>query len=329
MRKIFKCITVAAAAAVITLSSVFFGGCAYQFTPLEGDVSGEVSSQGGFVVEKGEYVYFINGVETYTSDNTYGTPVKGALMRIKTADIKAGNNTAETVIPSLMVAADYTSGIYIYGDRVYYATPNNVGNTGGDVDNTLLSFRSARLDGSDVQEHFRVADNATVYRYVEADGVVYILYEEDGTLSSYNTAEDVNTTLAEGVTEYVLNSTEKGDPYVYYTMTVTDGEDTEAPYEYTNYNQIYRVRADATEAPYEYTWDQEYLDENNDGEVPYVNLGELVLDGIGINDGITQFNHDVDEENNNRLSYGFTYTMQAYTNGGIYFVRASQPTSGS
>ena len=329
MRKIFKCITVAAAAAVITLSSVFFGGCAYQFTPLEGDVSGEVSSQGGFVVEKGEYVYFINGVETYTSDNTYGTPVKGALMRIKTADIKAGNNTAETVIPSLMVAADYTSGIYIYGDRVYYATPNNVGNTGGDVDNTLLSFRSARLDGSDVQEHFRVADNATVYRYVEADGVVYILYEEDGTLSSYNTAEDVNTTLAEGVTEYVLNSTEKGDPYVYYTMTVTDGEDTEAPYEYTNYNQIYRVRADATEAPYEYTWDQEYLDENNDGEVPYVNLGELVLDGIGRSDGITQFNHDVDEENNNRLSYGFTYTLQAYTNGGIYFVRASQPTSGS
>lgn len=329
MRKVFKRISIAAAAAVIAVSSAFFAGCDYQFTPLEGDVTGETSSQGGFVVEIGDYVYFINGVETYSSDNTYGTPVKGALMRIRTADIKAGNNTAETVVPSLMVAADYTSGIYIYNGRVYYATPNTVGNTQGEVDNTVLSFRSANLNGSDVQEHFRVADNATVYRYTVVDDVVYIVYEDNGTLSSYNTAENVNTTLAEGVSAYVLNSTEREDPYVYYTMTVTDRADSDSPYQYSNYNQIYRVRADATEAPYTYTWDQEYLDENNDGEAPYLNLGELVLDGIGLNDNVTQFNHHVDTASENRLAYGFTYTLQAYNNGGIYFVRESQLKSGS
>ena len=250
MRKIFKRISIAAAAAVIAVSSAFFAGCDYEFTPLEGDVTGEVSSQGGFVVEIGEYVYFINGVEPYSSDNTYGTPVKGSLMRIKTADIKAGNNTAETVIPSLMVAGDYTSGIYIYNGRVYYATPNTVGNTQGEVDNTVLSFRSANLNGSDVQEHLRVADNATVYRYTAVDDVVYIVYETDGTLTSYNTETGTGTTLAENVVEYVLNSTDRTNPYIYYTMTVTDRADSSSPLKYDNYNQIYRVRADATEAPY-------------------------------------------------------------------------------
>lgn len=328
MRKLFKHISIVAAAAVMAASSAFFAGCDYQFTPLAGEVTGEVSSQGGFVVQKGEYVYFINGVETNTSDNTYGTPVKGALMRIKTADVKAGKNTAETVVPSLMVAADYTSGLYIYGDRVYYATPNTVGNTSGTIDNTVLSFRSAKLDGSDIQEHFRVADNATVYRFVTVNDAVYIIYVTDSTLSSYNTATETDTTLAENVSAYVVSSSDKSDPYIYYTMSVSEGADTDAPYQFTTYNQIYRVRADVTEAPYEYTWDQEYLDDH-DGEAPYYNLGELVLDGIGRNDPVTQFNHDVSEETENRLSYGYTYTLQSYANGGIYFVRASQPSAGS
>ena len=66
--------------------------CGYSFTPLAENpaADAQVTSQGGFVVQKGEYVYFINGVEAYTSDNTYGTPVKGALMRSTMADIKAG-----------------------------------------------------------------------------------------------------------------------------------------------------------------------------------------------------------------------------------------------
>lgn len=328
MRKKFKKVCIVAVAAVLAASSAFFAGCDYKFTPLDGEVTGEVSSQGGFVVEKGDWVYFINGVETHTSDNTYGTPVKGALMRIKTADIKAGSNTAETVVPSLMVAADYSSGLFIYGDRIYYATPNTVGNTQGEIDNTVLSFRSAKLDGSEVKEHFRVSDNATVYRFVEVDGVVYIVYVEDSMISSYNTATDTNTALVKSVGAYVLNSADKSDPYIYYTMSVTDHADTDAPYAYTTYNQLYRVRADVTEAPYTYTWDQEYLDDH-DGEAPYYNLGTLVLDGIGLNNVVTQFSHDVTTEPENRLSYGYTYTLQAYTNGGIYFTRSSRPTAGS
>lgn len=328
MRKIFRKFSILAACSLLAASAASMAACGYQFTPLsEGpSASDAVTSQGGFVVQKGDYVYFINGVETYTSDNTYGTPVKGALMRAKMSDIKAGINQAETVIPSLMVAADYTSGIYIYGERIYYATPNNMGNTAGQVDNTYLDFRSTALDGSDMQFYFRIADNAALYRFVEVDGTVYVVYEEDDNLISYNTAAGTSVTLAESTTAYTVNSEDVTDPYIYYTMDVTDRQDSANPQAY-EYNQIYRVRADATEAPYEYTWDQEYLDEENDGEAPYVNLGEIVLDGISVNDDETQFNHDVTEDN--RSIWRYTYTLQSYTNDGIYFVRTAVPTSGS
>lgn len=328
MRKIFRKFSILAACSLLAASAASMEACGYQFTPLsEGpSASDAVTSQGGFVVQKGDYVYFINGVETYTSDNTYGTPVKGALMRARMSDIKAGINQAETVIPSLMVAADYTSGIYIYGERIYYATPNNMGNTAGQVDNTYLDFRSTALDGSDMQFYFRIADNAALYRFVEVDGTVYVVYEEDDNLISYNTAAGTSVTLAESTTAYTVNSEDVTDPYIYYTMDVTDRQDSANPQAY-EYNQIYRVRADATESPYEYTWDQEYLDEENDGEAPYVNLGEIVLDGISVNDDETQFNHDVTEDN--RSIWRYTYTLQSYTNDGIYFVRTAVPTSGS
>ena len=328
MRNIFKKFSIFAACSLLAASAASMAACGYQFKPLADAPSADaaVSSQGGFVVQKGEYVYFINGVEAYISDNTYGTPVKGSLMRARMSDVKAGVNQAETVIPSLMVAADYTSGLYIYGDRIYYATPNNTGNTAGEVDKTYLDFKSARLDGSDIQHHFRVADNATVYRFVEVDSCVYVLYEEDGSLYSYNITAKKSVQLAKGVTAYVVNSEDVTDPYVYYTMSVVDRQDSANSQSY-EYNQIYRVRADATQAPYEYTWDQEYIESELDGETPYVNLGEIVLDGVSINDDVTQFNHDVTEDN--RSIWRYNYTLQSYTNEGIYFVRTAVPTSGS
>ena len=95
MRKGFKTLLVISTAAALSLGALSLTACDYKFTPLGGNFAeGTVNSNGGFVVEKGEYVYFVNGVQTYTADNTYGTPVKGALMRIKKTDVQAHKNTA-------------------------------------------------------------------------------------------------------------------------------------------------------------------------------------------------------------------------------------------
>ncbi len=338
MRKSARKFLFVATAAVMALGAASLGACGYTFTPLGGDfAAGDVSSNGGFVVEKGNYVYFINGVESNTADNTYGSVVKGALMRISKIDLKEGKgDKAETVVPSLMVAADYTSGLYIYGDRVYYATPNNVKNTAGEIETDYLDFKSVKLDGTDIQSYFRVSDNATPYRFVEAgDGSeksVYVLYAEGSssyTLHSYDIAGKKDTVIAENATGYVLDS-DKTNPGIYYTMDVSVGLDMENGSRKLDYNQIYRADAAVKEGPYEYTWRQEYLDEH-EGKAPYTNLGSIVLDGIGSSraDSKTQFTHDWTEGVEPLTVSGYKYALETYANGGIYFTRSEITKTGS
>ncbi len=337
MRKSIKKIFAVASAAALAAGTLALASCGSSFTAPTGlpEQYEQVSSNGGFVVSVGNYYYFINGVETYTSDNTYGAPVKGALMRVKKSEL--AENNSETVVPSLMVAGDHTAGIYVYGDRVYYATPTNIKNTSGVVENTYLDFASAKLDGTDVKTHFRVATNTVPYRYVEVDGTVYVLYVEGSSsfkLHSYNLKTDTDTTLAENVTKYVFNTTdgsdsaEDPDPWIYYTMGVTENIGTEGARN-ASYNQIYRVRADATEVPagYEYGeddfWDMDYIKEELNGVIPYVNLGELVVDGRGYRSPKTPFSHSDSEPS---APFGYTYTLQSYENGGIYFTRTQIST---
>ena len=66
MRKGIKTIISVAAAAVMACGALSLTACGAKFTPLKGDYTSETPavSNGGFVVEYGKYVYFINGVET-------------------------------------------------------------------------------------------------------------------------------------------------------------------------------------------------------------------------------------------------------------------------
>lgn len=334
MRKLFKKISVLSVAAVLAAGTLSLAAC-NQSVSVAPDMSAtqeSVTSNGGFVVTTGDYYYFINGVETYTADNTFGNVVKGALMREKKSELKEKKNEAEIVVPSLITSSDYSSGIYIYGTgenaRVYYATPNNVKNTSGQVENDYLDFKSAKLDGTDTAHYFRVSDNATVFRFVEVEGTVYVLYVENSNLHSYNTATKTDTLLVSSMSAYVLNSNDKTDPYVYYTMPVKGWIDTENGGVDYKFNQIYRVRADAAEAAHDFKLDKDWIENENDGKEPYHNFGSIVLDGIGRTDEEfdTRFSPDYNDTlaNTDVLPLiGYNYTLQAYANGGIYFTRSA------
>ena len=56
-------------------------------------------SNGGFVVETENYLYFINGEESYTADNALGTPLKGALMAVEKAKLGTAEAEAELIVP--------------------------------------------------------------------------------------------------------------------------------------------------------------------------------------------------------------------------------------
>ncbi len=362
MNKSKKIISVLAAATLAVSAFAFSacGGKKYQGETFSKDTSAILSStNGGFVVESGEYVYFINGSESNTASNKYGDAVKGSLMRIAKTDLASGNySNAKIVVPSLFVTGNYDSGVYIYGDKVYYATPTTDKNNAGQVENSYLDFKWAKLDGSEApmggkNDYFlRLSSNTTKYRFVEVEGVVYCMYEESSQLKSYNLSTGKTTVLVKGAGSFFYNKSDLTDPNVYYTMDVKYDLDKTTPTTAT-YNQIYCVNAaatatvDAAEASYkvfngdkqiaEYDFDQDFLKEDaNDAgydlkdytTYPYVNLGQLVLDGVGStlspsaqND--QRFNVDKDSISGASKPLGYKYTIQQHTNDGIYFTRTA------
>ena len=106
-------------------------------------VSGTVSENGGFVVKKGDYIYFINGSEVSTASNEYNTVKKGALMRIKESEI--GKSSAEMVVPMIVGSQGMESGVFVYGDYAYFATPSTNKDMDGEVANSWIDFKSVNL----------------------------------------------------------------------------------------------------------------------------------------------------------------------------------------
>lgn len=352
MRDKFRKLTCIVAAAAIAAAGMSLAGCSDSYSnrvPGDDIFIGDVASNGGFVVEKGNYVYFINGAEDYTASNKYGEVVKGALMRISKADLLAKNyEKTDTVVPMLFVAQDYDAGFYIYGDRVYFASPTTEKDQNGNVQNDWLSFKSAKLDGSDAMKdyYFRSDDNSVTYRYVEVDGVVYCLHADDSTLYSYNTQTGKDTVLVSGAgSSFYFDSSDPENATVYYTMSVTQDLDTENSSS-VSYTQVYSVRADAEaadagvkdgKASYTvkggktYSFDADYVQDEDKFEgfsagdyttYPYVNLGELVLDGRGYSKAYTDTRFTDDDASKAATPNGYTYTIQSYQNGGLYYTRA-------
>ena len=331
MRKSVKKFAIAFLAIVLAFAT--FVGCGGNYTQkaLDGDISGEVKSNGGFVVEKGNYVYFINGSEDYTVKNKFGDVTKGSLMRIAKTDLAAGNYAeTDVVVPLLFVSQDYNSGIYVYGDYVYYATPTSTKNKDGVVENSYLDFKSSKLDGSSTMRnyYFRVSNNSTAFRFVEVDGVVYCMYVDTVAkeIRSFNTKTEKETVLVKNYESYLFDASDVTNPTVYYTMGVekkvgytANGSNQES------YKQVYTVKADATECPYEIDLATDYTDDNGN-VLDYVNLGTLVFDGIGRNDALTVFNH---AGKDGASGDGSTYTLVKYDNDGLYYTKTSITSTGS
>lgn len=342
MKKHVTKIICASVATVVAASVGLAAGCAQynngtsvNYTPSDA----AVHSNGGFAVEKDNYIYFINGSESYLSANDYGTPIKGSIMRIATADLDNGNyNAAETLVPQIAYSNNYNTGIFLYGDYVYYGTPSTKRNSDGAIQNTDLEMKRTKLDGSESMKDAYVTfpDASYDYRFVEVDGVVYLMYvatsetlyeESTGVtnLHSYNTATGADTLLAYNIASYMFDAEDKSNPRAYYTMNVYDYSGTSNTA--SSYNQVYTVTADKTEQnPYELSGQTVFgWDEETDH---YVNCGDLVFDGIGgptANASI--FNADPTGEKVNEIAY--SYSLQTYLNDTLFYTRTFTLSTGN
>lgn len=222
--------------------------------------AGAVKENGGFIAETENYVYFINGVADSTSDNTLGTPIKGALLVAE----KSNLSKTEIVVPKLFVASNTGAGVFVDGDYVYYGTPSTEKNSQGEIASDELVFVRTKLDGSGQTETFFTVDNIGIeYRIVEGNGAVCIYYydTENSAIMCYNTstktASEVIKTDGEQENDYslenytFLDADGSNDVIALLTATVYTAEYDEELAEknpsYTrpvaNYNRIYAIKA--------------------------------------------------------------------------------------
>lgn len=340
MKKHVTKIICAGIAAVVATSIGLAAGCSQYYKGVSVDYTHSdavATSNGGFAVEKDGYIYFINGPETVSADNKYGTPVKGSIMRISVDDLDNGNyNSAETLVPQIAYSTNYDTGLFVYGDYIYYGTPSTNRNSDGVIQSSNIEMKRTKLDGSESMKDSYVTfpSAAYNYRFVEVEGVVYLMYaatsetlynESTGVtnLHSYNTVTGVDTLLAYNILDYVFDAEDKTNPRVYYTMSVYDYSGTSnTAY---SYNQVYTVTADKTEQN-EYKFEDVFgWDEDNDR---YINCGDLVFDGIGgkIYEA-TPFNYSHDGSEVNDFSY--SYTLETYQHDSLFYTRTFTLSSGN
>lgn len=267
------------------------------------DFSGEVSSNGGFAVVKGDYVYFINGQDESTADNAFGKVVKGALVRAKVADLsKAADYSqeteveCETVVPKLIYTDydDENSGFYIFGDYVYYVTPSDELNKKGEPQNTVAEFTKIRLDGKDEKIIAKVDGLSTPYRFVEGeDKNVYLtVYTTDAdgknVLVTYNDAGK-EVSRSQALTNYFF-STDATQKYAFYEKKAYDPVNEED----LSFSELHRYSLDGT------------------------NKDEVVLSGAG---------SFVAAENGVGGAQGVTFAFTAFVGETLYFSETTVDTS--
>lgn len=285
MKKIIVCIATALLAAVCAFGAAC--GKNSSFTaPNFGDF-GKVVYQNAFVCETENYVLFINGAGSSTADNSYGTPVKGSLMAIKKDDFTSGKYTeAKIIVPKLFAATDYTAGIYVSGDYVYYGTPSTDKNSSGDIANDEIKFMKSKIDGTEKpKELFEYSALSVSYRIAGTEnGVVIVYYDtEDTALKVYS--ENTGKTEVIVKTDAETNDGANSEYLSLDSYMFVDGENSDdyaVIYSVTVYNEkYYEKKAEQedysrTTASHNYVYAYKAGTAKADGETV---LGTKVLDG--------------------------------------------------
>ena len=192
--------------------------------------------KGGFVASTNDYVYFINGVESYTTTYKTGKVTKGALMRVKKDKLAADDAAYETVVSKLIVSDDKTAGFYINGEYVYYAVPSTENNKKGETKNDQLLFFRTKLDASETSSKIADKDFAhdATFRFIASGDNVYLavystnLYVYDA-IAGKEVFNTESTTYADkkeeakrGSVKEVIFDEDNAAPCIYYTYNPID-----------------------------------------------------------------------------------------------------------
>lgn len=223
--------------AVFVVGILIFTGCGFNAL-IGGPASTDpVSSNGGMVVQKGNFLYFANGLleAKKITDNKYGNVDYAGLYRTELDENgklqydSNGKLIAEVLAPK--VVGFKNGSFYIFGDKIYYATPNTEKNASGSIDYTQTDFYYSNLDGTNVTRIYKTAVASTDFKFAfyNVNGKVVLAVYDSADLFMVDCESKDAVKVAEGVTSIALprileTSSFDGENYVYYTRKAVDAD---------------------------------------------------------------------------------------------------------
>ncbi len=235
---------------VLLIGCVALFGCSgdkYTKIDVKGaqDTDYAVVGNGGNAVAYGNYVYFINGTRGYEdtdgSANVFGKVVKGAVYRAELEGTKENgefivkrNTTTllnlkshketdykrdeidvvdtQKIAPKTVGTSGYgDGGIFIIGDCLYYASPNNEKNKTGSVQYLKTDFFRMTLDGKSTKKLYTTNNDSSdsPYSFMEYKGKIYLVVLDGDELISVkinakNGKVEDTMRIAEDITDAVI-----------------------------------------------------------------------------------------------------------------------------
>ena len=214
--------------------------------PATGDT---VIGNGGYVVQKGDYVYFVNGyvndyqdeLTDYKKDNVEGKVTYGAIYRTKlnngnlVKDEKGFLTNTECVVSK--VVGYENGGFYIVGDYIYYATPYMQKNANGVLQNDRISINRININGTSNKQMFVTdADASDVSWSLKViNEKAYVIVKE--TVTTDEASQKVIKSIADNGKKFPVTTVVKdysevvisedvnlSQEYIYYTRSVNDDD---------------------------------------------------------------------------------------------------------
>lgn len=208
-------------------------------------------SNGGLAVVKGDYLYYVNGLQSYTGlekdkDNVWGKQILGSIYRVKLNNNKIEHDengfvkNSEAVVPQIVGTEN--ASFYIFGNYIYYATPNMQVDEYGNLLNARSNICRIKLDGTDNKVLYTTDQTLTSTKWtmLKLDNTDYVVMLDGSKLISINAnaKKPETTVMAKNVTSAGLINTDKVIPtdshynsttifdgvnnYVYYTRSIKE-----------------------------------------------------------------------------------------------------------
>lgn len=235
-------------AVVLMSATMLFAGCGPKGLKNNPNTSDPVFSNGGMAVLKGDYVYFVNGFNSFDGltkdvDNVWGKQVISSIYRTKVNNLNKIEHdengflkNAEVVVPQIVGTEN--ASFYIFGNYIYYATPNMQNDKNGNLLNARSNLCRVNINGTDNKVLYTTEATLTLSNWsmYNLDGTIYMLIYDNNKIVSINASDAkaavtlvstaTSTAFINNETYNHASSTEHKtingvNNYIYYTRDIT------------------------------------------------------------------------------------------------------------